>query len=259
MAGSFREWLARTFGSDRYAAVASPEADVGARIQEIMDNAQREHQDLVSGASKVIGRGRNLELLLSRQRADAEKLQGMLMQAGVLADRAEQSGDSEEAAKYRETSTSLGAQLLGAQRALESSRARLNTANANSADARRRVEISATRLNKLLEDRAGFQAQFDASTVAFSMTAVERRQAAELAARQGTSTGSRTELQGRYRAVLRAADALPESVNGRITTARIEAIREAAKEERRLGATRLGPSDGSSGGSTDHPSAGHGG
>jgi len=231
MAGSFKQWLSRTFGLHESPQSLPASPDVQTRIQKVVENAQREHQDLVSDASRVIGHGRDVEKSVLQQQTDLDLLEETVRHEGTLAARAEQAGDAEEATRIRQRKALVGDQLLKSQRALASARALLATANANSADARRRVEIDAARLGKLLQDRAGFLAQLEVSTVGFSITSAERRQALESGARPGMSTGSRTELQGRYRAFLRAANALPDSTNGRITTARIERIREAARQQ----------------------------
>ena len=76
-------------------------ADPKVQIQQAIEDAQRQHQALVQQAAAVIGNQRQLEMKLSRQMSEVEKLQGMARQALVLADRARAGGDEAEAAEVR--------------------------------------------------------------------------------------------------------------------------------------------------------------
>ncbi len=62
-------------------------ADPKVQIQQAIEDAQRQHQALVQQAAAVIGNQRQLEMKLSRQMTEVEKLQGQARQALVLADR----------------------------------------------------------------------------------------------------------------------------------------------------------------------------
>ena len=61
-------------------------ADPKVQIQQAIEDAQRQHQALSQQAAAVIGNQRQLEMKLSRQMSEVEKLQGMARQALVLAD-----------------------------------------------------------------------------------------------------------------------------------------------------------------------------
>ena len=63
-------------------------ADPKVQIQQAIEDAQRQHQALVQQAAAVIGNQRQLEMKLSRQMTEVEKLQGNARQALVLADQA---------------------------------------------------------------------------------------------------------------------------------------------------------------------------
>src|SRR5919199_743853 len=61
-------------------------ADPKVQIQQAIEDAQRQHQALVQQAAAVIGNQRQLEMKLSRQMSEVEKLQGSARQAlGVAA------------------------------------------------------------------------------------------------------------------------------------------------------------------------------
>src|SRR5438094_319460 len=56
-------------------------ADPKVQIQQAIEDAQRQHQALTQQAAAVIGNQRQLEMKLSRQMAEVEKLQGSARQA----------------------------------------------------------------------------------------------------------------------------------------------------------------------------------
>jgi len=62
-------------------------ADPKIQIQQAIEDAQRNHQALVQQAAAVIGNQRQLEMKLSRQLSEVEKLQASARQALVLADK----------------------------------------------------------------------------------------------------------------------------------------------------------------------------
>ena len=63
-------------------------ADPKVQIQQAIEDAQRQHQELSQQAAAVIGNQRQLEMRLNRQLAEIEKLQGNTRQALQLADKA---------------------------------------------------------------------------------------------------------------------------------------------------------------------------
>src|SRR5436190_19091939 len=75
-------------------------ADPRVQIQQAVEEAQRTHQALVQQAAAVIGNQRQLEMKLSRQMGEVEKLQGSARQALILADQARAKGDAPEAGRY---------------------------------------------------------------------------------------------------------------------------------------------------------------
>src|ERR1700755_1576075 len=94
-----------------FGAKLNEHADPKVQIQQAIEEAQRQHQALVQQAAAVIGNQHQLEMRLSRQMSEVERLQGMARQALVLADRARAGGDEAEAQKYEQTAPPLAPQL----------------------------------------------------------------------------------------------------------------------------------------------------
>src|SRR3954452_13868621 len=90
-------------------------ADPKVQIQQAIEDARRQHQTLVQQAAAVIGNQRQLEMKLSRQMADVEKLQASTRQALVLADRARSEGDEAKSAQYENTAQTFATQLVAGE------------------------------------------------------------------------------------------------------------------------------------------------
>src|SRR3954453_22815295 len=67
-------------------------ADPKVQIQQAIEDAQRQHAELSKQAAAVIGNQRQLEMKLTRQMSDVERLQSSARQALVLSDEARSKG-----------------------------------------------------------------------------------------------------------------------------------------------------------------------
>src|SRR3712207_5578474 len=94
-------------------------ADPKVQIQQAIEEAQRQHQALTQQAAAVIGNQRQLEMKLSRQMSEVEKLQASARQALVLADKARASGDEAKAQQYEGTAQTFATQLVAAEQSME--------------------------------------------------------------------------------------------------------------------------------------------
>ena len=90
-------------------------ADPKVQIQQAIEDAQRQHQELSQQAAAVIGNQRQLEMRLNRQLAEIEKLQGNTRQALQLADKARAEGDTAKATEYENAAEAFAAQLVTAE------------------------------------------------------------------------------------------------------------------------------------------------
>src|SRR5215216_4450973 len=94
-------------------------ADPKVQIQQAIEDAQRQHQALVQQAAAVIGNQRQLEMKLSRQMAEVEKLQAMARQSLVLSDKARSEGDEGKAGEDENTAQTIATQLVSAEQSME--------------------------------------------------------------------------------------------------------------------------------------------
>jgi phage shock protein A len=192
-------------------------ADPKVQIQQAIEDAQRQHQALVQQAAAVIGNQRQLEMKLSRQMSEVEKLQGMARQALVLADRARTGGDETEAQKYEQTATTLATQLVSGEQSMEDLKTLHDQALSAAGQARKAVENNAMVLQQRIAERSRLLSQLEQAkmqeTVAKSLESMS-----SLAAPGNTPSLDevRDKIEQRYANAMGRAELASNSVEGRM-------------------------------------------
>jgi phage shock protein A len=192
-------------------------ADPKVQIQQAIEDAQRQHQALVQQAAAVIGNQRQLEMKLSRQMSEVEKLQGMARQALVLADRARAAGDESEAQKYESTAQTLATQLVSGEQSMEDLKTLHDQALAAAGQARKAVENNAMVLQQRIAERSRLLSQLEQAkmqeTVAKSLESMS-----SLAAPGNTPSLDevRDKIEQRYANAMGRAELASNSVEGRM-------------------------------------------
>src|SRR5262245_22438690 len=118
-------------------------ADPKVQIQQAIEEAQRQHQALVQQAAAVIGNQRQLEMKLSRQMSEVEKLQASARQAIVLADKERAGGDEAKAVEYERTAQVFATQLVAAEQGMEDLKTLHDQSLSAATQARKAVENNA--------------------------------------------------------------------------------------------------------------------
>jgi phage shock protein A len=192
-------------------------ADPKVQIQQAIEDAQRQHQALVQQAAAVIGNQRQLEMKLSRQMSEVEKLQGMARQALVLADRARASGDETEAQRYESTAQTLATQLVSGEQSMEDLKTLHDQALGAAGQARKAVENNAMVLQQRIAERSRLLSQLEQAkmqeTVARSLESMS-----SLAAPGNTPSLDevRDKIEQRYANAMGRAELASNSVEGRM-------------------------------------------
>ena len=218
-------------------------ADPKVQIQQAIEDAQRQHQALVQQAAAVIGNQRQLEMKLSRQMSEVEKLQGMARQALVLADRARAGGDEAEAQKYEQTAQTLATQLVSGEQSMEDLKTLHDQALSAAGQARKAVENNAMVLQQRIAERSRLLSQLEQAkmqeTVAKSLESMS-----SLSAPGNTPSLDevRDKIEQRYANAMGRAELASNSVEGRMLevqkssldmagTSRLEQIRASMSGE----------------------------
>jgi len=192
-------------------------ADPKVQIQQAIEDAQRQHQALVQQAAAVIGNQRQLEMKLSRQMSEVEKLQGMARQALVLADKARGDGNEAEATKYESTAQTLATQLVSGEQSMEDLKTLHDQALGAAGQARKAVENNAMVLQQRIAERSRLLSQLEQAkmqeTVAKSLESMS-----SLAAPGNTPSLDevRDKIEQRYANAMGRAELASNSVEGRM-------------------------------------------
>jgi phage shock protein A len=200
-----------------FGAKIDEHADPKVQIQQAIEDAQRQHQALVQQAAAVIGNQRQLEMRLSRQMSEVEKLQGSARQALLLADKARAEGNEAKAAEYEQTAQIFATQLVAAEQGLEDMKTLHDQSLNAAAQARRAVENNAMLLQQRLAERTKLLSQLEQAkmqeTVARSLESMSG-----LAAPGNTPSLDevREKIERRYANAMGRAELASNSVEGRM-------------------------------------------
>ncbi|EEP74054.1 PspA/family protein [Micromonospora sp. ATCC 39149] len=192
-------------------------ADPKVQIQQAIEEAQRQHQALVQQAAAVIGNQRQLEMKLSRQMSEVERLQGNARQALVLADQARARGDEAEAGKYEQTAQVLATQLVSAEQATEDLKTLHDQALGAAAQARRAVENNSMILQQKLAERTKLLSQLEQAKMQESVArSLESMSSLTASGSTPSLDAVRDRIEQRYATAMGRAELAGNSVEGRM-------------------------------------------
>ncbi|PZS27480.1 MAG: hypothetical protein DLM59_16400 [Pseudonocardiales bacterium] len=192
-------------------------SDPKIQIQQAIEEAQRQHQALTQQAAAVIGNQRQLEMKLSRNMGDVEKLQGSARQALVLADQARAKGDEAKATEYEQTAQVFATQLVSAEQSMEDLKGLHDGALQAAEQAKKAVENNALALQTKLAERTKLLSQLEQAKMQ-EQVSKSLSQMSELTAPGSTpSLGEvREKIERRYANALGSAELASNSVEGRM-------------------------------------------
>jgi phage shock protein A len=192
-------------------------ADPKIQIQQAIEDAQRQHQALTQQAAAVIGNQRQLEMKLSRQLGDVERLQASARQALVLADQARAAGDEAKATEYEGTAQAFATQLVAAEQGMEDLKSLHDSALQAADQAKKAVETNAMTVQTKLAERTKLLSQLEQAKMQ-EQVSKSLSSMSELAAPGNTpSLGEvRDKIEKRYANALGAAELASNSVEGRM-------------------------------------------
>ncbi|MGH3715862.1 MAG: PspA/IM30 family protein [Micromonosporaceae bacterium] len=192
-------------------------ADPKVQIQQAIEESQHQHQALVQQAAAVIGNQRQLEMKLSRQLSEVEKLQASTRQALTLAEKARAGGDEKKAEEYEKAAQVFATQLVSAEQGMEDLKTLHDQSLGAAARARKAVEDNAMMLKQRLAERTKLLNQLEQAKmqekIAHSLESMS-----DLAAPGNVPSLDevRDKIERRYAAALGRADLAQNSVEGRM-------------------------------------------
>ncbi|MGZ7496845.1 PspA/IM30 family protein [Corynebacterium sp. ZY180755] len=136
-------------------------ADPKVQIQQAIEDAQRQHQELSQQAAAVIGNQRQLEMQLNRRLAEIEKLGANTRQAIQLADKARAEGDTKKATEYENAAEAFAAQLVTAEQGVEDTKKLHDQALMQAESAKKAVERNSMVLQQKVAERTKLLSQLE--------------------------------------------------------------------------------------------------
>jgi phage shock protein A len=192
-------------------------ADPKIQIQQAIQEAQEQHEQLTRQAANVIGNQRQLEMRLDRQLNQIETLQQEARQALVLADKARADGDAAKASEFEQTAQALANQLVGAEQSAQDMKGMHDQALQAAGQARQAVQDNSMLLQEKLTERTKLLSQLEQAKMQEQVSA-SLQQMSELSAPKNVPTLDevRDKIEKRYAVALGQADLAQSAVGGRI-------------------------------------------
>lgn len=236
-------------------------ADPKVQIQQAIEDAQRQHQELSQQAAAVIGNQRQLEMQLNRRLAEIEKLQGNTRQALQLADKARASGDEAKAVEYENAAEAFAAQLVTAEQSVEDTKQLHDQSLQQAAQAKRAVERNAMALQQKVAERTKLLSQLEQAKMQEKVSESLKSMNSLTANDNSPNLDQvREKIERRYANALGQAELAENSVEGRMAEieqagvqlaghARLEQIRAQMSGELSSGSSQQSIEQGTSGAS----------
>lgn len=191
-------------------------ADPKVQIEQAIEDAQRQHQELSQQAAAVIGNQRQLEMQLNRRLGEIEKLQGNTKQALQLADKARADGDETKAVEYENAAEAFAAQLVTAEQSVEDTKKLYDQALQQADQAKKAVERNAMALREKVAERSKLLSQLEQAKM-------QEKVSESLSSMNELSNGStpsldavRDKIERRYSKALGQAELAENSVESRM-------------------------------------------
>ncbi|HIX80224.1 MAG TPA: PspA/IM30 family protein [Candidatus Corynebacterium faecipullorum] len=192
-------------------------ADPKVQIEQAIEEAQRQHQELSQQAAAVIGNQRQLEMQLNRRLSEIEKLQQNTRNALNLADKARAEGDVQKATEYENAAEAFAAQLVTAEESVEDTKKLHDQALQQAEQAKKAVERNGMALREKVNERSKLLSQLEQAKmqekVSESLNSMN-----ELTANGNTPSldAVRDKIERRYSKALGQAELAENSVSNRM-------------------------------------------
>lgn len=192
-------------------------ADPKVQIQQAIDEAQKQHQQLSRQAASVIGNQRQLEMQLNRHLSEIEKLNGNTRQALDLADKARAAGDEAKANEYENAAEAFAAQLVSAEQQVENTKKLHDQALRQAAQAKQAVERNSLALQQKVAERTKLLSQLEQAKMQEQVSkSLESMNSVASNGNVPNLEKVREKIERRYSDALGRAEIAENSVQGRM-------------------------------------------
>lgn len=192
-------------------------ADPKVQIQQAVEAAKKQHQELSNQAASIVGNKRQLEMQLDRLVKSQAEHQEKARNALNLADKAAAEGDQAKANEYNQTAEVIASQLVAVESELENTRTMYEQASQAAEQATQQQKQSEARLNEQLAEVNRLNAQADqAAMQEKTAQAMDELQTFGGNDNVPTLDGVRDKIERRYANALGAQELAENSVQDRM-------------------------------------------
>jgi phage shock protein A len=222
-------------------------ADPKVQLEQALIEAQEQHRRLTEQAANVIANQKQTEMRLSRAMAELEKVNGSARQAVLMAEEANQRGDSVKSAEYNRAAESFANRLVAVEKEVESLKTLSLQAAEASDGAKAAVAQNASALQRKLSERQKLLSQLDQAKMQEEMNKAMATLSETVGQDVPTLEEVRDKIEQRYARALGRSELQGQTVESRMLE--VEQAQVDSEAQARLSQIRsqLGLSEGSPG------------
>lgn len=211
-------------------------ADPKVQIQQAVDAAKKQHQEITQQAANIIGNRNQLQMKLDRLIKSQDDLQTKARTALQAADKATAAGDTEKAQQFNSTAEVIATQLVSVEQELEQTKQSYASADHAAKEAQQKQKQSEARLQEQLAQVSQLESQLNQAKMqehtARTMDTMNQFNTDDVP----TLDGVRDKIERRYANALGQQELMKDSMNDRI--AEIESGSSDAAASNRLAEIR---------------------
>ena len=136
-------------------------ADPKVQIQQAVDAAKKQHQEITQQAANIIGNRNQLQMKLDRLIKSQDDLQTKARTALQAADKATAAGDTEKAQQFNSTAEVIATQLVSVEQELEQTKQSYASADHAAKEAQQKQKQSEARLQEQLAQVSQLESQLN--------------------------------------------------------------------------------------------------
>ena len=191
-------------------------ADPKVQIQQAVDAAKKQHQEITQQAANIIGNRNQLQMKLDRLIKSQDDLQTKARTALQAADKATAAGDTEKAQQFNSTAEVIATQLVSVEQELEQTKQSYASADHAAKEAQQKQKQSEARLQEQLAQVSQLESQLNQAKMqehtARTMDTMNQFNTDDVP----TLDGVRDKIERRYANALGQQELMKDSMTDRI-------------------------------------------
>ncbi len=191
-------------------------ADPKIQLEQAISDAQQQHRSLKEQAANVIAHQKQTEIRLNRAMEDYEKVASNARQAVLMAEDAQQKGDTDKVMQYTQTAESFANRMVVLEREIEDLKSLHLQASQASDQAKAAVNQNSAMLQKKLGERQKLLSQLDQAKMQEQLNSAMSSLTEQVGQDVPSFEEVRDKVEQRYAKAKGAAELEENSIEGRM-------------------------------------------